>query len=82
MQLETPDVFTERRHLGAGGRRLWQVAGTVGFVALAAAAALGLAAGDHGRGFYFGYLVNFAWVLSLSLGALFFVVLQHLTRAG
>ena len=82
MELEIPDVFTERRHLGAGGRQLWQVAGTVGLVALAAAAALGLAAGDHGRGFYFGYLVNFAWVLSLSLGALFFVVLQHLTRAG
>jgi hypothetical protein len=82
MELEIPDVFTERRHLGAGGRRLWQVAGTVGLLALAAAVVLGLSGTDHGKGFYFAYLVNFGWVLSLALGALFFVVLQHLTRAG
>jgi len=28
------------------------------------------------------YLVAFAFVLSLSLGSLFFVLMQHLTRAG
>jgi hypothetical protein len=82
MELDIPDVFTEKRHLGVGGRRLWQLAGAVGLLALVAAAALGLSGTDHGRGFYFAYLVNFGWVLSLALGALFFVVLQHLTRAG
>ena len=34
------------------------------------------------RRFFFAYLVSFAFVLSLALGALFFVLLQHLTRAG
>jgi hypothetical protein len=32
--------------------------------------------------FLLAYLVSFCFCLSLSLGALFFVVLQHLTRAG
>jgi len=82
MELEIPDVFAEPRRLGAGARRLSLVALGAGLLALAAAAALGFSAGDHGKGFYFAYLVNFGYVLSLSLGALFFVILQHLTRAG
>ena len=32
--------------------------------------------------FFEAYLVNFGFYLSLSLGALFFVILQHLTRSG
>jgi len=32
--------------------------------------------------FFFAYLLNFSFFLSLSLGALFFVALQHITRAG
>jgi hypothetical protein len=34
------------------------------------------------RRFFQGYLVAFAFVLSVSLGSLFFVLIQHLTRAG
>jgi hypothetical protein len=34
------------------------------------------------RRFMLAYLVAFAFVLSLSLGGLFFVIVQHLTRAG
>lgn len=58
-------------------------------------ACLGIAAGGlvlavghaaiapHGaKRFALSYLVALAFVLSLSLGALFFVVIQHLTRAG
>jgi hypothetical protein len=37
---------------------------------------------DPGRRLRLGYLVAFSFVLSLSLGSLFFVILQHLTRAG
>lgn len=37
---------------------------------------------DGCRRFLLAYLVAFAFVLSLALGALFFVLLQHLTRAG
>ena len=32
--------------------------------------------------FQFSYLHNFCFVLSISLGALFFILIQHLTRAG
>lgn len=34
------------------------------------------------RRFWLAYVHNYAFFLSLSLGALFFVLLQHLTRAG
>lgn len=37
---------------------------------------------DGGRRFLQGYLVAFAFVLSVSLGSLFFVLIQHLMRAG
>ncbi len=37
---------------------------------------------DGMRRFFFAYLVNFAFFLSISLGGLFFVLIQHLTRAG
>ena len=37
---------------------------------------------DEFRGFSASYLVNYMFFLSISLGALFFVVLQHLVRAG
>lgn len=32
--------------------------------------------------FAFSYLVGFAWVATVGLGALFFVMIQHLTKAG
>ena len=50
---------------------------------LALAAAVGLGCWRHQlREFSATYLVNYMFVLSISLGALFFVVLQHLVRAG
>jgi hypothetical protein len=36
---------------------------------------------DHHR-FAISYLVGFAWVVTVALGALFFVLIQHLTKAG
>jgi hypothetical protein len=48
--------------------------------ALLAAALLGSRAGWGV--FLRSYLLNYCFVLSLALGALFFVMLQHLTRAG
>ena len=45
--------------------------------------ALGLAAVSGGLArFYQSYFMAFAFLLTISLGALFFVVLQHLVRAG
>lgn len=37
---------------------------------------------DAGHKFFQAYLVAFAFVLSISLGSLFFVLIQHLMRAG
>jgi hypothetical protein len=55
------------------------MAGFIGVVG-----AVGLSA-MHGRGsgqFLFAYLIALVFYLSISLGALFFVALQHATRAG
>ena len=69
--------------LGELGQRVMIVAGLLGVGGMLASAVIG--AVDHGSGwerFFRSYLVAFMFVLSLSLGALFFVFVQHLTRAG
>ncbi len=68
--------------LGATGKRVSQIAG------VAAAAGLlvslgGLVIGEHGaQSFFSAYLVNYAFVWTIALGALFFVLLQHVCAAG
>jgi hypothetical protein len=52
-----------------------------GVVALGVAAFLGFRENDAGRRFMHSYLVSFAWVLSIGLGALWWVTLQHLVNA-
>jgi hypothetical protein len=54
----------------------------MGIAALAAGYLLGLKRDDHLLTFSASYLVNYLFFLSISLGALFFVALQHLVRAG
>ena len=39
------------------------------------------AAADFGR-FQFAYLTGFVFAITVALGALFFVLIQHLTKAG
>jgi hypothetical protein len=64
------------------GRRLVRAGLATGVVMLIASAVLVfLAPGGVDRMLH-SYLVAFAFFLSVSLGALFFVVLQHLVRAG
>jgi len=77
-----PDIFAEKRHLGAAGERFWKALLVVGTFALVASVALAAAAPGGWRRFLFAYLVNFAFVLSLALGALYFVLLHHLTHSG
>lgn len=72
----------EQRRLGDLGARVARVAGVIGLVALAAGVALAWRRPDGAARFYEAYLVNYAYVLSLSLGALFFVLLHHATRSG
>ncbi|MHB8078316.1 MAG: quinol:cytochrome C oxidoreductase [Candidatus Krumholzibacteriia bacterium] len=68
--------------LGGAGTRIVRAAGLTGLAALAVAAAVGLAMGDGLRRLGFSYLFAFTYFLTLSLGALFFVALQHVTRSS
>jgi hypothetical protein len=77
-----PDIFAERRHLGAAGERLWKVLALVGTAAVLVSIALAMAFPGGWRRFLFAYLVNFAFVLSLALGSVYFVLLHHLTHSG
>lgn len=64
--------------LAAGQRLLLGV----GVIALLASLA-GMFLGQESRAqFFFSYLVAYMFTLSIGLGAMFFVLLQHLTRAG
>jgi hypothetical protein len=56
--------------------------GLLGNIGLIAGIALGYISHDGGKYFFHSYLLNYCFVLSLALGAWFFVILQHLTRAG
>jgi hypothetical protein len=54
----------------------------VGIIGLAATAGLGAAQGDGFKHFGYTYLVNFAFFLSISLGALVFIPIQYVTKAS
>jgi hypothetical protein len=76
------DMSQDGVALGAAGTRWFRGLLAVGVVGLGAAFALASGtSGGWGR-FYPAYLASFVFFLSLSLGALFFVLLQYVTRAG
>ena len=79
--VDTPDLRPDEIHLPSAGKRLFVPALIVGAVAILVSAGIGLT-GDRLGHLLHTYLVSFSFCLSLSLGALFFVDLQHLTRAG
>ena len=54
----------------------------LGIVGVGAACYFGWRQGDGWRHFLHAYLTTYCFLLSLSLGGLFFVALQHATRAG
>src|SRR5436190_16567745 len=72
----------ERGQLGEGAWPLYSRAMIVGMIALVASLVLGYFARDDFSRFYFSYLVAWSFCLSIALGAIFFVLIQHLTRAG
>jgi len=76
------DISKERRHLDGLGGKLLGGGLAAGIIGLAASLVLAAFLEDGLERFWSSYLVNFAYFLSLSLGALFFVIVQHLTRAG
>ncbi len=76
------DIPTEPRHLEGRALKWAVVAAVIGVLGFGGSYLV--ATGTEGGVDYFlqTYLVSFAFYLSLSLGALFFVMLQHVTRAG
>src|SRR5262245_1601330 len=71
----------ERTMLGEAGARWFRVSLVVGIVGLAAAAALALGPSGWDR-FFTSYLVSYVYFLTLAIGMLFFVLVQHVSRAG
>jgi hypothetical protein len=82
MMSQVPGPVSEQRRLGAMGERLWRGAALVGVIAIAISLGVAAATPDGWRRFFFAYLVAFAYVLSLALGSLYFVLLHHLTNSG
>ncbi len=78
----TPNIDNDRTMLSGSARTIQVALTIVGLAALAAALWLGWNRYDHLREFSASYLVSYMFFLSISLGALFFVALQHLVRAG
>jgi hypothetical protein len=76
------DISTENLRLGELAPALLRGGSAVGVVGLAAAAGVAVASGGGVGRFLEAYLVAFCFFLTISLGGLFFVLLQHLTRAG
>lgn len=75
----------ERLVLGERARGVYNVAIALALVGFAAALVIGWIAEPHFmplRRFFFAYLTAFAFFLSLSLGALIIVLLQHVSRAA
>ncbi|MDO9694967.1 MAG: quinol:cytochrome C oxidoreductase [Candidatus Latescibacteria bacterium] len=78
---ETAVLDGDNLVLGGAARRIVAGGLAVGAVGLGAGFLLGRAAGDGMRHFLHAWLLNWLFFLSLSLGALWFVPLQHLTRS-
>ncbi|MEX0652888.1 MAG: hypothetical protein WD534_13355 [Phycisphaeraceae bacterium] len=67
------------------GERAWPVYGTgflIGLAGLLLAVLVAFFLEDGARRFAFAYLVSYAFVLAITLGCLFFVLITHLFRAG
>jgi len=71
----------ENIKLGDAGPVLIKVGLGLGVVGLGGAAALGATQNDGFAHFFHSYLVAFWWGLTITLGALFFVLIQHLTKS-
>lgn len=82
MASKTPIKSDERLELDASAASFAKLLTMVGAVAILAAVGWGAFGGAGIRKFYFAYLLNYAFVLSLALGALLFVLIHHVTKAG
>jgi hypothetical protein len=72
----------EKLNLGDQVGGLYIGAQIVGVVGLVGAVILGYFANDDFRRFFYSYLIGYMFFLAIALGGLFFVMLQHATKAG
>ena len=72
----------ERLNLAPRAWPAYRTASVTGILGLVASLLLGYFIDSSFRRFFFTYLVSFCFFLTISLGALFFVLIQHLTCAG
>ncbi|MFT5233456.1 MAG: hypothetical protein ACI9UQ_001489 [Candidatus Krumholzibacteriia bacterium] len=77
-----PRVEDTKITLDGIGSRWFGISAVVGVVGIIATVVLGMAKGDGLEHFAFAYLTNFAYFLSISLGALIFIPIMFLTRAS
>lgn len=75
-------IIEDSKPLASLGAGFVKTAGLVGILALALTFFLSLFLENGLKRFMFSYLTSFSYFLGIALGALFFVMLQHLTRAG
>ncbi len=75
------EIGEEARHLGELGPRLERVGAAAAAAGLGGSAVLAALTGTAGPALE-AYLVSWSWFTTVALGALFFVLLQHATRAG
>jgi hypothetical protein len=73
---EEPGDFAQR------SLPLSRLAKGAGVVGLLAALGLGFLSRDGFQTFFFGYLTALGYFMAIALGALFFVLIHHVTRAG
>lgn len=75
-------IYEERTHLDRLGMTIFRWAGLMGIASLGLSFLASLVLHDGLHRFLQSYLVSYCYFLSFSLGALFFVMIQHLTRAS
>ncbi|MCP4291498.1 MAG: quinol:cytochrome C oxidoreductase [bacterium] len=82
MAHHVPSLDDTKTTLDGLGSKVFTISAIIGVVGLAATAGLGAAEGDGFRHFGFTYLVNFAFFLSISLGAMVFLPIHYLTKSS
>ena len=75
------ELYGDKVSIGEGAGSLFTKGLIVGAVGLGLALALGASAGDSFKRFSFAYLTAYVWALTIGLGGLFWVTLQHLVNA-
>ncbi|HMQ23352.1 MAG TPA: hypothetical protein PKE00_12730, partial [Planctomycetota bacterium] len=75
-------IFEERRHFADAPRRMVMPVTILGLLMLGVSVLLALISDEGFAMFGRHYLVAYTWWTSIIVGAMFFVIIQHLTKAG